>query len=147
MSFKWGSKSKHHKDTCLKEIGLHLQILVTTPHSIVNTIGSSLGRTHVSSEGINKHALPMTITKSGEVWFLIWFLQMFRCRFGNATQTLRCLNLIGRTWNANQITPTYLTQVGHNCATFISVRMKFLEECIHLLSSAHVFWRSWDVSH
>ena len=45
------------KDTCLKEIGLHLQISITTLHSIVNTIG----RTDVFSEEINKHALPITI--------------------------------------------------------------------------------------
>jgi hypothetical protein len=31
-------KSKHHKDMCLKEIGLHLQKLITTLHSIVDTI-------------------------------------------------------------------------------------------------------------
>ena len=35
----WGSKSKYHKDTCLKEIGLRLSILFTMLHSIVNTIG------------------------------------------------------------------------------------------------------------
>ena len=28
-------KEKHHMETCLKDIGLHLQILLTTPHSIV----------------------------------------------------------------------------------------------------------------
>ena len=48
--FNWyliqsGSKSKHHKDTCLKEIGLCHQAFITTLHSIVNTIG----RTYVSS--------------------------------------------------------------------------------------------------
>ena len=26
---RWGSKSKHYKDICLKEIGLCLQILIT----------------------------------------------------------------------------------------------------------------------
>ena len=33
------------KDMCLKEIGLRLQILITTLHSIVNTIG----RTYISN--------------------------------------------------------------------------------------------------
>ena len=36
--FRWGSKNKHYKDTCLKKIELQLQILVTTPHSFVDTI-------------------------------------------------------------------------------------------------------------
>ena len=40
-----GSKSKPHKDTCLKEIGLRHQAFITTQHSIVNTIR----RTYVSS--------------------------------------------------------------------------------------------------
>ena len=34
---QWGSKNKHYKDTCWKEIGLHLQILTISLHSIVNT--------------------------------------------------------------------------------------------------------------
>ena len=32
-----GSMSKHHKDTCLKEIGLRLQIFIIYLHSIMNT--------------------------------------------------------------------------------------------------------------
>ena len=47
-----GSKSKHHKDACSKEIGLRLQILITTLHSIVNIIE----RTYLSNLDINKHA-------------------------------------------------------------------------------------------
>ena len=48
-TFEWyvlqsGSKSKHHIDTCLKEIRLSLQILITTLHSILDTTG----RTYVS---------------------------------------------------------------------------------------------------
>ena len=57
--FRWGSKNKYHKDTCLTEIRLHLQNLLTTPHSIV------------FSYGINKYALQITITKSREVRFTI----------------------------------------------------------------------------
>ena len=44
---------------CLKEIGLHLQISIIILHSIVNTFES----TYVSNEEINKHALPITVTK------------------------------------------------------------------------------------
>ena len=45
LNFNWyvvhgGPKSKHHKDTCVKEIVLHLQISMTIVHSIVNTIGN-----------------------------------------------------------------------------------------------------------
>ena len=35
---RWGSKNKHHKNTCLKRSGLYLQILLTTPHSTMTTI-------------------------------------------------------------------------------------------------------------
>ena len=56
---RWGSRNKHHKSTCSKEIGRCLLILITTLHSIVNTIG----RTYVFSEGINKCALPISITE------------------------------------------------------------------------------------
>ena len=35
---QWGSKRKHHKDTCLWKIGLHLQTWITTLHSIINVI-------------------------------------------------------------------------------------------------------------
>ena len=39
---RWGSKSKHHKDTCVKEFGLRPQILVITPHLVANTIVYSI---------------------------------------------------------------------------------------------------------
>ena len=42
-----------------------------------------------SSSGINKHALPVTITKSGEVQFSIWFLLTFRRGFARVTQLWR----------------------------------------------------------
>ena len=41
----WGSKSKHHQDTCSSEIGVCLHVLITTLHSLVITIG----RIYVSS--------------------------------------------------------------------------------------------------
>ena len=50
-------KSNTHKDTCLKEIPLHLQITLTTTHSIINTIEE----TCVSSQVINKHALMIPV--------------------------------------------------------------------------------------
>ena len=103
-----GSKNTHHKNTHLKEIELHLQILITTQHSIVN----SIGRPYVFNVEINKHALPTTITKSKKVWFLIQFLHMFLRRLANATQhKFCCVILVGRgwrTWKTNQITPTHL---------------------------------------
>ena len=37
MWFWGGSKSKHCKDTCFKEIGLSLGVLIISLHSIVNT--------------------------------------------------------------------------------------------------------------
>ena len=71
---QWGSKSKHHKDICLKEIGLCLEILITTLH----LIKFLFRRTYVSILEINKHALLIIITKSRDVRFLVrFFLQMF----------------------------------------------------------------------
>ena len=38
-----GSENKHHKDImCLKEIGLRLQIPITTPHLTVYILGRDL---------------------------------------------------------------------------------------------------------
>ena len=56
-----------HFYTCFKEIGVILFNLLTIVHSIGNTIGSS----YVVSYGINKHVLPMTITKARYVHFSI----------------------------------------------------------------------------
>ena len=64
-AIRTGSKNKHHKDTCLKEIDLHV-----ISNSTLNS-GHNCRRTHVFSKGIKKHALPITITKSGEVRFSI----------------------------------------------------------------------------
>ena len=46
---RWGSKNKHHEDTCLKEIKLHLQNLCTSSHSIMNTIGRPMYSMKVST--------------------------------------------------------------------------------------------------
>ena len=59
-----------------KEIGSHLQLLITTLHSIVSTIR----RTYESMEEISKHALLITITKPWEVYFSTRFLHMSDCR-------------------------------------------------------------------
>jgi hypothetical protein len=77
-------KSKHHDGTCLIEIELHLQILITTLLSIVN----KSGRTHVSTSKINKHAFLTTIIKAWEVQFSIQFFLKFNHRFVNATRFL-----------------------------------------------------------
>jgi hypothetical protein len=69
---RWGSKTKHHKCTSSKEVGLHLHILKTT-QPIVNTTG----RTYIFfSEEIHKHPLLITISKLTEVSFSIRFLLM-----------------------------------------------------------------------
>ena len=76
--FEWcvvqrGSKSEHHNNACLKEIGLHFQVLVNTPQSTVNTVG----RTYVLDTSINKHPLPITITNAWEITFPIRFSRWF----------------------------------------------------------------------
>ena len=48
---RWGLKNKHHIGTCLKEVGLCLHVLLTSPQSIVNTIG----RTYVFGWRIENH--------------------------------------------------------------------------------------------
>ena len=57
----WGSKSKHHKDTCLKEIGLRLWTWSIALHLTVKTIG----RVMYSVEESTNYALSISITKSG----------------------------------------------------------------------------------
>ena len=54
---------KYHKDTCLKEIKLRLQIFLTTLLSVLSTIGM----TDVSSLIITKPTLPITTIKSKKV--------------------------------------------------------------------------------
>ena len=99
----WGSTSKHHEDTCLKEIRLCLQILITTLHSTMNTIK----RTHVSGSEINKHAFPITITKLGTSDFQSNFCTCFIADL-LMQHGFCCVHLIGRswrTWKANHIHP------------------------------------------
>ena len=75
--------SKHHNDTCLKEIRLCLQILITSLHSILH----AMVRTYVlSSLEINKYAILMVKIKAREVQLL----HMPHCRFANATRVSLC---------------------------------------------------------
>ena len=85
----WGLRNTHKNYTCLEEIGLRIQISVTTLHSIT-------GKTYISSLEINKHALPIIIYESSEVRFSIQFLQMFHCRFAKCNTSFCCANLICR---------------------------------------------------
>ena len=83
---RWGPKSKHHKDTCLEVIGLHFQISIST----LRLIKKIIRRTYLTNFEINKHALLITITKSRDAIFSNRFLQMFHCRFANATRVSSC---------------------------------------------------------
>ena len=65
----WESKDKHHKNTCLIEIKLCLQIQLTSSHSTMN----KLGRTYVTNKRINKHALLIITTNSRNDQFQIQF--------------------------------------------------------------------------
>ena len=59
---------------------------MTTLLLITNTIG----KTYICSLKINKHALPIIITKSREVRFSILFWHMFQRKFVDATHVLLC---------------------------------------------------------
>ncbi len=93
---RWGLKSKHHKDTCLQDIGLHLQLLTTTLHSIVYTIG----RTYVSSWPLVevkqigttlKHLWYAFVTKTRFSWVsLASIFGQIRCKNEPTTWNLRC---------------------------------------------------------
>ena len=92
LSLEFRSMYVYHVDHCqsptlrinpniLKSwFGLHLQIFITTLYSIKDTNG----RTHVSNLDINRHALPITITKSRKMRFSIRFLHTFHRRFDDA---------------------------------------------------------------
>ena len=104
----WGSENKHHKDTwCLEEIGLSIQVLLNTPHSIN---GEHNCEDYVFNIEISKRDLPITITYLGRsdfpydfCWFFIADLLM--------QHKFHCVNLIGRSWRtriSSGATPTYL---------------------------------------
>jgi hypothetical protein len=60
FKLKKKKKKKEKKNTFQKNIGLHLQILLTTIYLVVNTNG----RTYMSSEETNTHALSIITTSS-----------------------------------------------------------------------------------
>jgi hypothetical protein len=51
MWFGVDLRTRHHKDTCSKEIRLHAQNMLTILHSMLNTIGGDL-YDHLMSTGI-----------------------------------------------------------------------------------------------
>lgn len=77
-----------------KEIGLRLQILSTISHPIVSTVG----RTNVFNQEIDKHVLLITVIKSKEVRFSIPFLPMLHRRLPMQDKFC-CVNLV--TMNMN----------------------------------------------
>ena len=83
---RWWLKRLSMGIWCLKEVGFLLQILLTTPCSIVATIE----KTYVHRKGINKHALSLNKTKSRKVWLSIHLMLMFCCRFAIVTQVVLC---------------------------------------------------------
>jgi hypothetical protein len=93
----WGSKSKHHKDMCLRKLELRFQILITTLHSIVSTIG----RDSVSTLEIKKHALPITISNQGRSNFQYDFCRCFIVDFLLQCEFC-CVDLIGRSWRTRK---------------------------------------------
>lgn len=47
---KYGFKDEHHKNTCLKDIGIHAQNVLAIIGLIMNMIGGSLYDHHVKKE-------------------------------------------------------------------------------------------------
>ena len=101
------------KTHALKEIDLRLQILVTTLHSIMNTIG----RTYASNQETNNGCISDNHNKIkvGPIYNPI-FVESYFIVDLLMQQGLYCVNIIGRSWTTkkkrkkkNQTTPTYLT--------------------------------------
>ena len=98
------SRTNIVNDTCLKDVGLFLRILLSTPSFVVKRSQ----RTRLFSCGLNNYALLITMRE----------IQFWNPIFANVSlqdsimrHKFRCVYLIGgsrRTWETNQITPTYL---------------------------------------
>ena len=80
----WGSKNERHKYKGSNEIGLRLPISLGTQY------WPQLGGTRFYSTRFHQHPLPITIAKSWEVRFSIWFLLMIHCGYINAMEILSC---------------------------------------------------------
>ena len=82
-----GSKRNHRKDACLKVIGLHFQVIITTLHSTMNTTK----KTYIPNWEIDKHALLITVTKSRKRSnYQHGFYICFHHRSTDAPQILLC---------------------------------------------------------
>ena len=104
-----GSKNKHHKDACLKKIGLHLRVLIIILQSIMNTIERSY---YVSGLKTYKHSLPRRPQlNKGRSDFQSGFCIRFIVNLLMQHREFCCLSLIGgswRTWKTNQILGTHI---------------------------------------
>ena len=115
----WFALMTKFRDIRERNVTIRSEIWIVNMRSIVNTIGKS----YVFNHKINKHALPLTITKSREVRFSILCIYRKRKKRRKREsmcfivdllmqQSFRCVNVIGRsrrTWTTNQIIPTRLS--------------------------------------
>ena len=76
-----GSKNQHHIRHLFRRDWTTSLGYIKTPYPIKNIIG----RTYIFSSGINKHALPIMLTKFEKVQFSIRFLLMLHRTFASAT--------------------------------------------------------------
>ena len=134
---RWGSKGKHHKETCLKEIGLH----TSSNANQCSTFDSQhkwedLYMYHLKNRQTCISSSDMI--EYGEVWFSIWFFCtcfFFIIDLLMQTRVLLCVNLINRswrTWRTNPSTPTYLTH------THIQMVLVYMHLQTHAQTYIHI---------
>lgn len=72
-----------------------------------------LGGPMYSIEGLKENALSITITKSRDFQFPIWFFVVFYHRFAPATQDFKrkCDNRRWKSWKMGHLTPAYLKAI------------------------------------
>ena len=116
--------NKQHIDTCSKEIGLCLQIMLSTPHSTVST----MERTSLFNQEINKHTLPITIIKLGKLLIFNPVFVMLHHDFASAIRVTLYKSNRQKSENVktNQIKFTCLTKVripqnSNLCTSSISI--------------------------
>ena len=141
----WGSKSKHHKDTCSKEIGLRFQVLIITPHSIMNITG----RTYVSNYEITQTCISDNHKqiKEGPIFNPVFW----RCFIVDLLMQHEfcCVNFIGRsrrTWknklNNTHIPDAHIQQFSLLCLTSFSMLI------FKMLQSQDATWHlMWQKQH